>query len=49
VIAAEDERQRAGLRDLAHQLPDGAHRGLDAERIDGGISVIHHRQDLEWA
>jgi hypothetical protein len=42
VVAAQDDRYGANLDELPHQLANRLVRFLDAQRMHGGIAVVHH-------
>ena len=47
VVASQDDRDRAGLRDLAHLPIDEGVAALDPGGDDVGVAGVDHRQDLE--
>ena len=44
VVAPDDDRDGARLRDLAHHAADGRHAALHAQVVDGRVAVINRRE-----
>src|SRR5262249_9004517 len=47
VITSQHDGNGTRLGDLAHQLADGRHRGLDAEGVHRGVSIVDDGQDFK--